>query len=90
MIFSTSAGDVILQLTEVGNHTFKFKGRLWGPSDAALTKFFDANYKSGYAFTTGRKDQPVGGMWLAHDKSTVLPFLLPREADYRKFLESSS
>jgi hypothetical protein len=87
-IFSTSAGDVILQMTET--QPFKFKGRMWAESDAALTKFFDANYKAGYAYTPGRKDQPVGGMWLPHDPSTPLPFLLPREAAYRQYLESSS
>lgn len=87
-IFSTPAGGAILQLTET--QAFKFKGRLWGESDAALSKFFDANYKAGYAYTPGRKEQPVGGMWLPHDPTTPLPFLLPREAAYRQYLESSS
>jgi hypothetical protein len=87
-IFSTSAGDVIFQQTETAS--FKFSGRMWAPSDAALTRFFDANYKAGYVFTSGRTSQPVGGMWCPHDASTPVPFVLPREPDYRKLLETSS
>ncbi len=89
-IFSTPAGDVILQLTETGPHTFKFKGRMWAPSDAALTRFFADKYKAGYVFTAKPEGQPVGGMWIPHDPSTVLPFLLPGEPEYRNYLEIST
>ena len=80
--------DAILQTTATGS--FQFSNRAFSTTAAAMTKFVQANYKSGAAFTPAAAGLPVGGMWTAKDPTAKVPFLLPLETAYRDFVEVSS
>jgi hypothetical protein len=80
--------DAIMQMTK--DRPFHFHGRLFSPTAATLTRFFQANYKAGYSFKPATKNQPVGGMWTASVPSVTVPFVLPLEPAYRDLLETSN
>jgi len=85
---SQGPGDAILQVTE--DRPFHFQCRLFATTNASLTRFVQASFKSNHTPST-TAPLPVGGMWTAKDSTVVkVPFLLPLETDYRDFLETSA
>ncbi len=81
--------DVIMQLTEDGPTHFKFKGRVFATTSAAVSKFLQANYKSASTFA-GAPTIPAYGMWAPKEPKSLVPYVLPLESAYRDLLETST
>jgi hypothetical protein len=70
---------------------FHFRNRLFSTTAASMTQFLQTHYKVGHTFNPSSTNIPVGGMWTAAQSSGAqVPFILPLEATYRDFLETST
>jgi hypothetical protein len=85
---ATGTPDAIMQMTEVA--AYSYKGRFWATTSTAFDNFLGTFYKSGHKVGAGKKEIPVGGLWTASDPNAKVPFILPLEAEYRDYIESSS